>query len=141
DLAESGFPVYPGLRGAIAGMAERFRTEWPSSAAVYLPDDRVPAVGDVFKNPEFAATLKMAVDIETRGVKGGREGAIQDVIHWWYTGFVALKIVDFMKTPIRDASGKKHAGLLTADDFATWKPKLEEPVTIDYHGLSVYKCG
>ena len=45
------------------------------------------------------------------------------------------------KTPIRDASGKKHSGLLTTDDFAAWKPKLEEPVTVDYHGLTVYKCG
>src|SRR5207237_7159601 len=100
------------------------------------------AVGEVFKNPEFAATLKMAVDIETRSAaKSGREGAIEDAIHWWYTGFVALKIVDFMKTPILDASGKKHAGLLTLDDFAAWKPKLEEPATVDYHGLSVYKCG
>jgi gamma-glutamyltranspeptidase/glutathione hydrolase len=141
DYAESGFPIYPGLHNALAALAKRFRTEWPSSAAVYLPDDRVPAVGDVFKNPDFAATLKKAAEIETREAKRGREGAIQAVIDWWYKGEVASTIVDFMKTPIHDASGKKHAGLLTADDFAAWRPKLEAPVTIDYHGLSVYKCG
>ncbi len=141
DYAESGFPVYPGLRHAVAGLAERFRTEWPSSAAVYLPNDRVPAVGDVFKNPDFAAVLKKAVDVEAREAKRGREAAIQSAIDYWYKGEVASAIVDFMKTPIRDASGKKHAGLLTTDDFTAWQPKLEEPVTIDYHGLSVYKCG
>ncbi|HVS39518.1 MAG TPA: gamma-glutamyltransferase, partial [Gemmataceae bacterium] len=141
DMAESGFPVYPGLRHAIAGLAKRFREEWLSSAAVYLPNDRIPAIGDVLKNPDFAATFKKAVDVETREAKRGREGAIQAVIDWWYKGDVAAAIVEFMKTPILDASHKKHAGLLTADDFAAWKPKLEEPVTVDYHGLSVYKCG
>ncbi len=142
DYAESGFPVYPGLHNAVAGLAKRFREEWPSSAAVYLPNDRPPAVGDVFKNPDFAATLKKAVEVETREAKRGREGAIQVVIDWWYKGEIASTIVDFMKkTEIRDASGKKHSGLLTTDDFAAWQPKLEAPVTIDYHGLSVYKCG
>src|SRR5919204_627713 len=47
DYTESGFPVYPGLRNSLAGLAKRFRDEWPSSAAVYLPGDRVPAVGEV----------------------------------------------------------------------------------------------
>src|SRR5438094_1095552 len=50
EYTESGFPVYPGLHGALAGLAKRFREEWPSSAAVYLPNNRVPAVGEVLKN-------------------------------------------------------------------------------------------
>jgi gamma-glutamyltranspeptidase/glutathione hydrolase len=142
DLAESGFPVYPGLHRALAGLTTRFREEWPSSAEVYLPGDKVPAVGELHKNPDWAATLKKAAEVETREKKRGREDAIQAAIDWWYKGEVAEKIVDFMqKTEIKDASGKKHKGLLTTDDFAAWKPKLEEPVTIDYHGLSVYKCG
>ncbi len=142
DYAESGFPVYPGLHRALAGLARLFRDEWPSSAAVYLPNGKPPAVGDVFKNPDFAATLKKAVEVEGREAKRGREGAIQAVIDWWYKGEIASTIVDFMKkTEIRDASGKKHSGLLTTDDFAAWQPKLEAPVTVDYHGLSVYKCG
>src|SRR5205085_3026676 len=39
DYTEAGFPMYPGLRNAIAGLAKRFREEWPTSAAVYLPGD------------------------------------------------------------------------------------------------------
>src|SRR5262245_41525402 len=58
EYTESGFPMYPGLHAAVAELVKRFREEWPSSAAVYLPDNRVPAVGEVFKNPEWAATLK-----------------------------------------------------------------------------------
>jgi gamma-glutamyltranspeptidase/glutathione hydrolase len=142
DYAESGFPVYPGLRSAVAGLARRFRDEWPTSAAVYLPNDRVPAVGELHKNPDWTATLKKAVEAETREKKRGRADAIQSAIDWWYRGEVAEKIVSFMeKTEVRDASGKKHKGLLTKEDFAAWKPEADEPASVDYHGLTVYKCG
>ncbi len=140
--AESGFPVYPNLHTSLAGLARRFREEWPSSAAAYLPNDRVPAVGEVLKNPEWAATFKKVVEVEAREAKRGRADAIQAAINYWYKGEPAEKIVAFMeKTEIRDASGKKHKGLLTREDFAAWKPKIEEPVSVDYHGLTVYKCG
>ena len=140
--AESGFPVYPSLRRALAGLSKRFRDEWPSSAAVFLPDDKVPAVGDLHKNPDWAATLKKVVEVETRDAKRGRAEAIQTAIDYWYKGEVAEKLVAFLeKTAIRDASGDEHKGLLTKDDFAAWKPKLEEPAAVDYHGLTVYKCG
>ena len=142
DYAASGFPVYAGMHNAMTRLARRFREEWPSSAAVYLPDGKVQAVGTVHRNPDWAATLKKAVDVETREAKRGRETAIQAAIDYWYKGEVAEKIIDFMqKTPIRDASGKKNTGLLTKDDFAAWQPTVEEPVSVDYRGLTVYKCG
>jgi gamma-glutamyltranspeptidase/glutathione hydrolase len=142
NYAESGFPIYPSLRSALARLARRFHDEWPTSAAVYLPDDKVPAVGDLHKNPDWAATLKKAVEAETKNAKSGREAAIQSAIDYWYKGEVAEKLVAFMdKAAIRDASGDKHKGLLTRDDFAAWKPKLEEPASVDYKGLTVYKCG
>jgi gamma-glutamyltranspeptidase/glutathione hydrolase len=142
DYTESGFPVYPGLHNSLTGLARRFREEWPSSAAVYLPNDRVPAVGEVLKNPDWAATLKKVVDVETRERRRGREGAIQAAIDYWYKGEVAERIVAFMqKTAVRDVSGTTNHGLLARDDFAEWQPTLDEPVTVRYHGLDVYKCG
>jgi gamma-glutamyltranspeptidase/glutathione hydrolase len=142
DYTESGFPMYPGLRNSIAGHAKRFREEWPGSAALYLPNNRVPEVGEVFKNPDWARTLKKVVEVEMRERKGGREAAIQAAIDSWYKGEVAERIVEYMqKTEIGDASGKKHHGLLTKEDFAAWKPKIDVHVTINYHGLDVYKCG
>ncbi len=142
DYTESGYAVYPGLRAAISRLAPRFHDEWLSSAAVYLPNGRVPEVGEVHRNPDWAATLKRVVDVETKERKRGREGAIQAGIDYWYKGDVAERIVDFLtKTESRDASGKKHRGLLTKDDFAEWKPTLEEPATTRYRGLDVYKCG
>jgi gamma-glutamyltranspeptidase len=34
-LARDGFPMYDDLHGHIAGQADRFLNEWPSSAAVF----------------------------------------------------------------------------------------------------------
>src|SRR5207244_7566610 len=63
-------------------------------------------------------------------------------IDFWYKGPIAETIVDFMaKTAVRDASKRSHKGLLTKEDFAAWKPTLEPPVSVDYRGLTVYKCG
>ena len=36
DLAEGGFPMYAALHNAIVKVAERYRTDWPTSAALYL---------------------------------------------------------------------------------------------------------
>ncbi len=142
DLAESGFAVYPGLRRVLGALAQRFRERWPTTGAVYLPGGKVPAVGELLKNPDLAATLKKVVDAEARGSKGGREAGIQSAIDFWYKGEVADRIVSFMETTeIRDASGKAHRGLLTRDDFAAWRPKLVRPASVDYHGLTVVKCG
>ncbi len=51
ELAEDGFPLHPALRGpapahplgdfSLAGCAELFRTSWPTSAAIYLPQGRL----------------------------------------------------------------------------------------------------
>lgn len=142
DYADNGFPVYAHLHDAIAALARRFRAEWPGSAAVYLPDGRVPAVGELLRNPDWAATLKKVVDVETKARKHGRAEAIQAAVDFWYRGEVADRIVSFMtKTAIRDASRRAHQGLLTRDDFAAWKATLEPPVSVEYRGLTVIKCG
>jgi gamma-glutamyltranspeptidase / glutathione hydrolase len=142
DYAESGFAVYPGLRQALVGLAKKFRGQWPASAALYLPNSRVPEVGELLRNPDWAATLKAVVEVERKERRRGREAAIQAGIDYWYKGPVAERIVACMqKTEVLDASRKRHRGLLTLEDFAEWQPKLEPPVTVRYRGLDVYKCG
>jgi gamma-glutamyltranspeptidase/glutathione hydrolase len=142
NYTESGFPVYPGLRDALAGLSKKFREEWPSSAEVYLPHGRVPAFGEVLPNKDWAATMKKVVEVETRERKRGREDAIQAAIDYWYKGEPAERMVEYMqKTEVRDASRMKHRGIFTKEDFAAWKPELDEPVSVRYRGLDVYKCG
>src|SRR5262249_27170020 len=142
EYTGEGFPMYPGLRNSIAGLARKFREQWPTSAAVYLPDNRVPAVGEVFRNPDWAATLKRVVDVELRERRRGREGAIQAAIDFWYKGDAAERLVAFLQnTAILDASGKKNRGLLSKEDFAEWRPTQEPPLSVPYRGLDVFKCG
>src|SRR5262245_26387370 len=71
DYTDSGLAVYPGLNAALAKLVKRFRVEWPSSAEVYLPNGRVPAVGEVLRNKDWAATLKKVVEVEAREKKRG----------------------------------------------------------------------
>jgi gamma-glutamyltranspeptidase/glutathione hydrolase len=40
-----------------------------------------------------------------------------------------------------DSSGRRHRGLLTGDDMAGWRASVEQPLTIDYHGVQVCKTG
>src|SRR6185436_5282283 len=60
ELAKNGFPVSEGLRNqhkyGIAPMEERFRREWPGSAALYLP---LPQVGQIIKNQALAKVFDL----------------------------------------------------------------------------------
>src|SRR5438270_13088260 len=49
EMAESGFPMYTALRNGIAKVAERYRAEWPTSAALYLGDGQLPEDGQLHK--------------------------------------------------------------------------------------------
>src|ERR1700712_1863432 len=49
--AENGIPVLPSIARTIAGVAQLFRDDWTTSAAVYLPDGEIPAAGTVLRNP------------------------------------------------------------------------------------------
>jgi len=135
-LAERGFPMYPFLRAVLAFCERRFRDEWPTSAAVYLP---LRALGERQTNPALAAFLASLVATE-RAAHGDREARIRAARDSFYRGRAAEEIEKFLATPIRDASGESHAGLLEAGDLARYEGALEEPVHTDYRGARVWKC-
>src|SRR5271154_2886827 len=45
--AQNGHPLLERASATIGTVAELFREHWPTSAAVYLPDDKVPAAGSL----------------------------------------------------------------------------------------------
>ncbi len=145
ELAESGFPVYATLRGAIARSQERFLAEWPTSAAIYLPDGRVPDEGAVFRNPDWAGTMKEVLDAAIREEGRGREASIQAALDAFYRGLVAQRAVAFAsRRSFLDASGQAHAGLLSLEDWADYQEQgtgVEAPVRARYRGVEVLKCG
>jgi gamma-glutamyltranspeptidase/glutathione hydrolase len=139
--AQNGHPLLERANATIATVAALFRDYWPSSAAVYLPNDAVPATGSLFANKGLAATYSRIVK-EAESAGSDRVAQIERARKAWSHGFVAEAIDRFCRTQeIMDTSGRKHRGVLTADDMARWTPHIEAPLTYDYGRYTVCKTG
>ncbi|MDP5366950.1 MAG: gamma-glutamyltransferase family protein [Paracoccaceae bacterium] len=138
--AAKGHPVLPRVAATIAGLADFFRDEWPTSHATWLPGGAAPAAWSNVTNPALAATwTRILAEAEA---KQGREAQIDAARDAFYRGFVAEGIADYLsKAEVMDASGSRHKAVLTADDLAGYAAHVEEPLTYDYHGWTVAKCG
>ncbi len=134
ELAENGFPLYPGLQATIASHEELFTRTYPTTGKIYLP------AGALIRNPDWANVLRQMSAAES-ACRKGRIAGIEAARDVFYKGSVAEKILDFIsRFPVQDASDQAHTGLLSYDDIADWHASLEEPVSIDFRGLQVYKC-
>jgi gamma-glutamyltranspeptidase / glutathione hydrolase len=139
--AEHGFPALDRISASIGAVERMFTTDWPTSAATWLPHGQVPQAGSRLTNPVLAATYRRLV-AEAQAASTSREGQVAAARKAWYEGFVAEAIAAFCaETAWRDTSGKPHGGLLTGDDLAGWAATVEDPVTYDYHGHTVCKTG
>jgi len=142
ELAGKGFPMYERLRNAIGASSEHFISDWPTSARTYMPEDRVPAVGEIWVQADLADTFKKLLDAEAKGSSKGREAGLEAVRAAFYSGEIAGCIVDFASnTRWPDSTGKSNRGLLSAEDLAEYATRVEEPVTFNYRGIDVFKCG
>jgi gamma-glutamyltranspeptidase/glutathione hydrolase len=140
ELTRIGFPMYDALHASIAGSANRFRDEWPSSAEVFLVDGEPPKPGAIWRQPDWAATFDRLQALDEK--HSGRDDGLRAACDAFYRGEIAERIVAFAQaTHVRDASGQAHNGLLTLEDFSDFNPRLEEPARTDYHGIEVCKCG
>jgi gamma-glutamyltranspeptidase / glutathione hydrolase len=121
--AETGHPVVPGFTATVEHAGALLRG-WPGSAALYLP---APRAGVLFRNPALAATWRRLLD-EARG--GSREDELERARRVFYEGFVADEI---------DRLVRAEDGLLTRDDLAGWRATFEQPVSVEYRGITVCK--
>ncbi|MGN6578693.1 MAG: gamma-glutamyltransferase family protein [Bordetella sp.] len=139
DYARNGFPLVPRIVQAIVAVQALFRSEWPTSADVWLPGGRVPHPGELFRAPATAATYERLIS-QAKG--GNREARIDAAIDLWYRGFVARAIDDFYRNAeVRDCTGQRNGGLLRYDDMANWQASYDEPVTAQYGRYTLAKCG
>ncbi|MFZ1893261.1 MAG: gamma-glutamyltransferase family protein [Rhodoplanes sp.] len=139
--ARDGHPLVERASATIAAVKHFFRAHWPSSAAVYLSNNTVPAAGSRFVNGRLAETYTRIVR-EAEAVGGGREREIAHARRSWSQGFVADAIDRFCRTQeAMDSSGERHAGVLTGDDMARWQAGLETPLAYDYGRYTVCKPG
>src|SRR5262249_47869323 len=112
--AKAGFPV-----------TEIFGDDWEGTvgylsrnreaARVYLPNNRAPAVGEIFRNPHLARALEEIA-------KGGRDA--------FYKGALANRILD---------TSARLGGTMAADDLSEFAAEWVDPISTDYRGWTVYE--
>jgi gamma-glutamyltranspeptidase/glutathione hydrolase len=140
SYARDGHPLVERANATIATVEKLFREHWPTSAAVYLRDGKVPETGTLFTNPAIAETYARVLR-EAAG-PGGREQEIERARKVWSQGFVAEAIDRFCRTQeIMDTSGRRNRGVLTGEDMARWQATREAPLTYQYGRYTVCKPG
>ena len=138
--ARSGHPMLPRVSVEIAGLADIFRDEWPTSAPVWLPGGSVPEPWELFSNPALADFWERLLT-EAEAVEG-REAQIEAARRAFHDGFVAEAIDAFVADAcVIDATGERRKGVLTGEDMARWRATTEAPISSDTHGATVWKCG
>jgi len=110
--------------------------QWPYAKAVMLPHlgqaREAPVAGEVFRQPDLAATLRKLVEAEQSALKAGksRREALQAAYDRFYRGDVGAEFV---------RGAQEQGGQITKNDLANWRVKLEEPRHTTYRGIDVYK--
>ncbi len=138
--ARRGIHYVPRIIATLNTVRPLFEGEWPSSAALWLRNGG-PQAGQLWANPTLADTWERLLR-EAEAAGRDRIAQIDAARDAWYGGFVAEAIDRFCRsTEAMDTSGRRHAGVLTADDMARWRAPVEEPLRRDYRGTTVLKCG
>ncbi|HJQ34406.1 MAG TPA: gamma-glutamyltransferase [Pyrinomonadaceae bacterium] len=141
DVLEPAIQMADGfaIEAQLANTIERQKGEikkWKYSPAVMLPHAgqrrEAPEPGEIFKQPDLAATLRKLVEAEQQALASGkdRKAAIYAAYDRFYKGDIAQEIARGVK---------EDGGLITAQDLANWKVHIEEPVKTNYRGIEVYK--
>ena len=110
--AENGFPLPE--RGARYWIGKAFLDQ-PGYKETYMPGGVAPKLGDEFKNPALASSLRT---VATKG----RDG--------YYNGTLTETMVSFLRS---------QGGTHTVEDFATFQPEWVEPISTTYRGWTVYE--
>ncbi|MEO8275399.1 MAG: gamma-glutamyltransferase [Thermoanaerobaculia bacterium] len=127
------------IEAQLANSIERFKKEisaWPASRGVFLPHAGAPrespVAGEIFRQPDLKATLAKLVEAEAAARRAGkdRKQAIYAASERFYRGDIARELA---------RGTQAEGGLLTEQDLADWKVKIEEPVSTSYRGIEVYK--
>lgn len=110
--ADRGYPVPELIHGF---WEQEGISQDPESRRVYLPDGKVPEVGQIFRNPDLAKTLRL---LATGGAAA------------FYKGDIARAIL---------ATSHEFGGTMAADDLAQFTPEWVDPVSTTYRGWTIYE--
>jgi gamma-glutamyltranspeptidase / glutathione hydrolase len=130
EYAERGYPIDQMLAGSI-DRGKNNLGKYPTTAKVFLPNGQPIKAGELFKNPDYATTLRKLVDAEKQALakKATRSQAIKAAFDRFYKGDIAQEFERFFK---------ENGGVLTAADLAAYEPQWTEPLRTAYRGYDVY---
>jgi gamma-glutamyltranspeptidase/glutathione hydrolase len=132
ELAD-GFPMYEFLHRYLE--SERKASEpYAWTMRTYYPEGRLTRTGEMFRQPNLAATLRALAAAEQKALLAGasRIEGIRAARDAFYTGTIAQR----MTAAVREAGG-----VMTDEDLLSYRGKVEEPATIRYRGYAVFKAG
>jgi gamma-glutamyltranspeptidase len=112
DLAENGHPVSKVLADRIPDDRGLLAAD-PGCAALYLPEGRALRIGDLFRQPALARTLK---------------GIAKDGADSFYRGETARRIARYFEA---------RGGMMREADLAAFDPIWVEPVSTPYRGHKI----
>ena len=112
--AQDGFPV-PEMTAALWGMETDHLRSDDAASKTYLPQDRAPKTGEIFRNADLAWSLQQIAN-------HGRDA--------FYKGEIATKLLDAMK---------RHNGTMTAQDLSEYSSEWVEPISTTYRDWTVYE--
>jgi len=112
--AQNGYPVTEMVAMYWASAADYLRGD-ETAAKLYLPEDRAPKAGEVYRNPELAWSLQQIA-------AHGRDA--------FYKGEIARRILETMK---------RHGGTMVAADLAEYSSEWVEPISTTYRDWTVYE--
>jgi len=132
ELAD-GFPMYDFLRGFLI-REQKASSVYEWTMKTYYPGGRIPEVGEIFRQPNLAKTLRAIVAAEQAAVKQGsdRAAAIRAGRDAFYKGDIARRLAE-----ANNAAG----GVFAYEDLANYKGSIERPLSTTFHGYTVYKAG
>ena len=128
-----GFPMYEFLRNYL--QSERKASEpYEWSIRTYYPGGVITPTGEMFRQPNLAATLRALASAERDALAKGatREQGIQAGRDAFYKGAIAQRIT---------AAVRAAGGVMTDDDLSSYRGKIEEPSSVPYRGYSIHKAG
>jgi gamma-glutamyltranspeptidase / glutathione hydrolase len=114
QTAQEGFPVPEWTAAYWAAEVDLLRSD-EAASKVYLPGDRAPRLGEVFRNPDLAWSLQQIAE-------HGRDA--------FYKGEIGRKILESMR---------HHNGTMAAEDLADYSSEWAEPISTTYRDWTVYE--
>jgi gamma-glutamyltranspeptidase / glutathione hydrolase len=110
--ARNGVPITEMVARVWAEAGETVRDQ-PNFQKTFLPEGHAPKTGEVFRDPDLAASLELVAS-------DGRDG--------FYRGALAQKIVEF---------SKEQGGTMTGQDLADFQPEWVDPISTGYRGWTI----